>query len=117
MKKSQKVTVGIFREIKNSEKKVTFSREFECLGMSDTSCQTTNGRMVQQTPGIGQVSPGLVWNARAAPEHLQSCSLAYGLHPKRFLLIFDLSDSCQTIFENEVRSQKTLSVTLSDMMV
>ena len=77
----------------------------------------TNGRLVHQTPGIGQVSPGLVWNARAAPEHLQSCSLAYGLHPKRFLLIFDLSDNCQTILENESRTQKILSVTLSDMMV
>ena len=59
-----------------------------------------------QAAVIGQASPGLVWNAWAAPERLQSGGLAYGLRHKRFLLIFDLSDKCQTILYDRGHSSK-----------
>ena len=70
LRKSQKVTERIFREINNGENKFTFSHEFERLQMFDIGCQTQNARMGCQAAVIGQASPGPVWDAWAAPTQL-----------------------------------------------
>ena len=106
LRKSQKVTVTIFLEINNSEKKFAFSLEFECSKMPDTRCQTQPLAWGRQAAVIGQASPGLAWNAWAPPEQLQVDGLACGLHHKRFLLIFDLPDKCQTILCQAGHSSK-----------